>query len=160
MVGIGGRSLESVNQKLLERQDVGIDMRVRLETHLFTLLYHCLQRAFRFENGRAVRETRFSAGRPDLLLERFAVFDGFIDQSTNRSGSKSTLVKVEKSALVVNLSTSWSLTPTFRPSTATGRALHGIDQQILQGRDIGLLAAYADFRTAFPLPSVHTDNKT
>ena len=164
MIGIGGNALETVEQGLLQRADVVVAVQV----------FDQLQR-LALESTRSATEPvgmKVAAASVKSVLPPAAATLAFMAsrsstalliRTTNRSGSKSTLVRVEKMASIgeaVGGIIDNALAPALLGKE--GEPLQGMDEKILEVGDLLVLAADADDGTAdsfgglFTLIAKHT----
>jgi hypothetical protein len=115
MVRIRGRALEPVRDELLEAGEVGAELPRSLEDrYLEALTDEPLDVARALPRGRPARRLRRPAG---FRARAFVELPGAVAERSmsamRLSGSKLTFVTVEKSASIMKMSTSRSLSPSF-----------------------------------------------
>ncbi|KAF5033274.1 hypothetical protein DSECCO2_608440 [anaerobic digester metagenome] len=141
MVGVGGHALEAEEQRVLEGEDVGVGLGDVLEAVLPALGDQAGEVRGRAEGGRAFGQLGGEAGGqgvalghgfldPGLEVRRVEVDVG--ERGEKRLGEKAS--RLERHVLARGLGGGGRL----------AQARQGIDEQILEVRDLGFLAAHAE----------------
>ena len=120
VIGVGADPLEAEQQGMLQGEDVGVRRRVGFQAHRLGLL------AAGPPGRRPARRWPGPAGKsplPPLALtlafEAFPQLHALLDEFDEPLGIEVDIGQGGKTALLVKTLTSGSLTPTWRPATAT-----------------------------------------
>ncbi len=89
MVRVGTYPLDSEKKRMLESEDIGVDSRVRFESHSLPLFHQPFQSALRFKRRRTLGKTYISTGRLYLLLETIPQLHAPVNE-----GDESILIKI------------------------------------------------------------------
>jgi len=155
VISVSGHTLESEEEGVLEGLDIGVVSRIGVDLHGLSLFDQIGNVGGRLETDAGLAGIRVAARGPDPGLQAVAQPHGLVDQGNETvfikihvgEGGKNRLAG-EEVDLAVNDSGLAALVG------HQGKTLGGMNEKILQGRDIRLLAADADNGAAFSLGSL------